>query len=224
MKLLLVEDNQDIAELIFDYFEGDGVALDYAATGNQGAYLASTECYDCIILDLMLPGVDGMTICRKLREEGNNTPIVILTARDTNEDLLNGLRDGADDYVVKPFELEVLEARIQAVLRRAGGIGFSKQYICGPLKIDVQTRQVYRDDTLLRLNPTCYSILLLLAQNYPSPTSRQEIERHIWQDDPPDEDILRKHMYQLRKVVDKPFEKTIVKTLPKIGYTLECGA
>ena len=109
MNILLVEDNRDIAELIFDYFEADGVTLDYAATGKQGLNLALEHDYDCIILDIMLPGIDGLTICQILRETGKNTPIIMLTARDTKEDLLDGLNGGADDYLVKPFALEILE-------------------------------------------------------------------------------------------------------------------
>lgn len=221
MKLLLVEDNKDIAELIFDYFELAGATLDYAATGTHGATLASEETYDCIILDIMLPGVDGLTICHRLRTEGNNTPIIMLTARDTRNDLLAGFKDGADDYVVKPFELEVLQARINAVVRRSGGIGFQKEFICGPLKIQLNTRKVYRESTLLTLNPTCYSILLLLVKNHPSPTNKRDVERHLWGDDLPDSDILRKHIYQLRKVVDKPFATDLIRTIPKVGYVIE---
>lgn len=224
MKLLLVEDNKDIAELIFDYFEGNGATLDYAANGNQGLALASQGSYDCIILDIMLPGIDGLSICQMLREQGNNAPIIMLTARDTNEDILHGFHGGADDYVVKPFELEVLEARIAALVRRFGGIGFQKQHQCGPIRIDVQTRQVFRDHTQLRLNPTCYALLLLLVQHHPTPISREQIEYHIWDDDPPDEDVLRKHIYQLRQIVDKPFAQPLIKTLPKVGYVLEIAA
>lgn len=220
MKLLLVEDSKDIADVIFEYFERTGATMDYAANGNQGAVLAEKGSYDCIILDIMLPGMDGLSICQHLREQGNNTPIIILTARDTNEDILSGFNDGADDYVVKPFELEVLEARINAIIRRTAGIGFQKEYICGPLRINVNTRQIFRGNTLLRLNPTCYAILQLLTQKHPLHTTREEIERHIWNDEPPDEDVLRKHIYQLRKVVDKPFEQSIIKTLPKIGYVI----
>ena len=109
MKLLLIEDNKDIAEVIFEYFEQAGAVLDYAANGNQGLELALHESYDCIITDVMLPGKDGLSICAELREQGVNTPIIMLTARDTREDMLLGFHNGADDYVVKPFELELLE-------------------------------------------------------------------------------------------------------------------
>lgn len=220
MKLLLVEDNKDIADVIFDYFESAGMTMDYAANGMQGLSLASSENYDCIILDIMLPGIDGLSVCKQLREEGRDTPIIMLTARDTNEDTLMGFQHGADDYVIKPFELEVLEARIRAVLRRTSGTGFKKEVLCGPLRIDVQARQAYRENVLLKLNPTCYSILVLLARQSPNPVAREDIERHLWGDEPPEEDVLRKHIYHLRKVVDKPFASELITTIPKVGYSI----
>lgn len=221
MKILLVEDNRDIADVIFDYFDRPDYILDYAATGTHAEKLTREESYDCIILDIMLPGVDGISLCQQLRKDFINTPVIMLTARDTNEDILQGLNCGADDYVVKPFELEVLEARINAVVRRFDKIGFQKELACGPLKIDVNARRVSRQSCDLRLNPTCYAILLLLAKNSPNPVSREDIERQIWDDDPPEEDVLRKHIYQLRTVVDKPFQQQIIKTFPKIGYAIE---
>ena len=221
MKILLVEDNKDIAEIIFDHFEASGCVLDYAANGNQGLFLANSGSYDCIILDIMLPGIDGITLCQQLRDEGNNTPIIMLTARDTGTDMLAGFKHGADDYVVKPFDLDILQARIHAVTRRSGGLAFQKHYQCGPLRIDVQAHQVFREQTLLKLNPTCYEILLLLAKKHPQPVSREEIERTLWQDEPPQQDILRKHIYQLRKIVDAPHNRSIIKTLPKVGYAIE---
>lgn len=227
MKLLLIEDNKEVAELIFDYMEnissdiGDNYDLDYAMSGTQGLWLASENRYDCIILDLMLPGLDGLSLCQQLRDKGVNTPIIMLTARDTNEDILAGLRTGADDYIVKPFDLEVLHARIETVMRRAGNLGFSKQINCGPLIIDVEARKVSREERSLNLNPSCFSILVLLAQKHPAPASREEIIDAIWKDDIPDDDILRKHIYHLRQIVDKPFGSPIIKTLPKVGYSLD---
>lgn len=220
MKLLLVEDNKDIAELIFDFFENVGVAMDYASNGIQGLNLASSEDYDCIILDIMLPGLDGLSVCQELREQGNDTPVIMLTARDTNDDTLEGFQHGADDYVIKPFELEVLQARIQAVIRRCSGAGFKKEIVCGSLHIDVQTRAASWDGKPLKLNPTCYAILLLLARSYPNPVQRNDIERHLWGDEPPEEDVLRKHIYHLRKVLDKPFAQELITTIPKVGYAL----
>ena len=220
MKVLLVEDCQSVAEVIFDYFEESDIELDYAATGTLGLSLAQSQKFDCIVLDIMLPGIDGISLCQQLRAEGVNTPIIMLTARDTNSDMLLGLRQGADDYIVKPFNLELLEARIHSVIRRHSGTGFVLQLTCGPITLDVNTHQVWRGKQEIKLTPTCFKILNLLVKNSPNVVSRQEIENVLWPDDLPDQDILRKHVYQLRNKMDKPFEENIIETIPKLGYRL----
>lgn len=143
MKILLVEDSKAVAEVVYDYFEGtqfEGVAydFDYAPTGSLGFQLAQENRYDCIILDIMLPGMDGISVCKELRALGNDTPIIMLTARDTNQDMLTGLKTGADDYVVKPFDLELLEARIEAVIRRTKGSGFKTSLTVGDLTMEAK--------------------------------------------------------------------------------------
>lgn len=220
MKVLLVEDTQAVAEVIFDYFEQTQVELDYAANGNLGLTLAQQEQFDCIILDIMLPGMDGLSVCQALRESGNNTPIIMLTARDTNSDMLTGLKQGADDYIVKPFDLELLEARMEAVVRRSSKVGFQQSLTCGPLKIDLATKQVWRDGEEIKLNYSGFKILSYMMEQHPSVASKQSIEELLWQDDLPDSDLLRKHIYQLRSKVDKPFDFEVIKTVPKIGYKL----
>jgi DNA-binding response OmpR family regulator len=220
LKILLVEDCQSVAEVIFDYFEDSEIELDYAATGTLGLSLAQSQKFDCIILDIMLPGLDGISLCQQLRAEGNNTPIIMLTARDTNSDMLLGLRQGADDYIVKPFNLELLEARIHSVIRRNSGAGFITQMTCGPITVDVNTHQVWRGKQEIKLTPICYKILNLLVKKSPSVVSRQEVEYILWADELPDQDILRKHIYQLRNKIDKPFQDNIIETVPKLGYRL----
>ncbi|MAG75955.1 MAG: DNA-binding response regulator [Colwelliaceae bacterium] len=220
MKVLLVEDTQAVAEVIFDYFEGSKVQLDYAANGLLGLSLALQGDFDCIILDIMLPGLDGLSICQQLRESGNNTPIIMLTARDTNADMLKGLKQGADDYIVKPFDLELLEARMEAVVRRSGNLGFQKQVSCGPLTIDVSRKQVWRSGQEIQLNPSTFKILAFMVEQHPNVATKQKIEELLWQDDLPDSDLLRKHIYQLRTKVDKPFEQELIITVPKVGYKL----
>lgn len=220
MKVLLVEDCQSVAEVIFDYFEELDFDLDYAATGTLGLSLAQSQKFDCIILDIMLPGVDGISLCQQLRAEGNNTPIIMLTARDTNNDILLGLRQGADDYIVKPFNLELLEARIHSVTRRHSGTAFITQMTCGPITLDINTHQVWRGKQEIKLTPICFKILSLLVKKSPHVVSRQEIEEVLWSDNLPDQDILRKHVYQLRHKIDKPFTAHIIETVPKLGYRL----
>ena len=169
----------------------------------------------------MLPGIDGISLCSQLRASGNNTPIIMLTARDTNADMLIGLRQGADDYIVKPFDLELLEARIISVTRRSSGSGFKTQLQCGEIKIDLDSHQVWRGEVQIKLNPSCFNILKLLVEKYPAIATKQDIEHLLWQNDLPDQDILRKHIYQLRTKFDKPFSQELIKTVPKLGYKLE---
>ena len=161
MKLLLIEDHKNIADIIFDYFEIKGYQLDYAHNGLQGYDLARQQHYDLIILDVMLPKMDGLTVCKKLREDGISTPILMLTARDTREDILSGFSQGADDYLVKPFDLDILDARIKALTRRhSGGAGKTSLHF-SKLKLNFSNRVLHREGQELSLNPTQFIILKL---------------------------------------------------------------
>lgn len=219
MKLLLVEDSKEVAEIIYDYFEGE--QLDYAATGTQGLSLASSNQYDCIILDIMLPGLDGLSVCQQLREQGVLTPIIMLTARDTNQDMLSGLTIGADDYIVKPFDLELLEARIEAVLRRTNRSAFKQSITIGELSLNLTNHQVTRQGKPIQLNPSCFKILKVMMQKHPDIATRDDITNTLWSDDLPDNDVLRKHIYLLRTKVDKGYDFDMIKTIPKVGYKID---
>jgi DNA-binding response OmpR family regulator len=218
--VLLIEDHKNVAEVIFDYFEDSEFELDYAATGTRGLDLASSNNYDCIVLDLMLPGINGLDICKSLRGSGDDTPIIMLTARDTDEDMLLGFDTGADDYLIKPFKVELLEARLISLTRRYSGGGFKTEYIQGELKLNKATYQVWRSGDEIKLSPSCFKILHILIERYPEVVTREEIEMRLWQDELPMNDLLRKHIYQLRKKVDGAYEKELIETIPKIGYKL----
>lgn len=218
--VLLVEDNTQVANVIFDYFEDSIFSLDYAATGTQGLSLAQKNKYDLFILDVMLPGIDGVTLCQKLRDDECNAAIIMLTARDTNEDVLKGLKSGADDYIVKPFDLELLEARMETVLKRTKSNSYSTEKTLGPLKLSKSSKRVWRDDIEIKLTPTGFDILSILMENHPNLTLREDLEAKLWDDQPPDSDVLRKHIYQLRSQLDKPFKKELIVTIPKTGYRL----
>jgi len=220
MKVLLVEDSQEVAEIIYDYFEDTSIELDYAATGTLGLQLAKEQNFDCIILDVMLPGIDGISVCQQLRASGKDTPIIMLTARDTNQDIKLGLNIGADDYLVKPFDIDILEARINSLIRRSAGSGFKTSISYGVLSLDLKTNQVWRNKTEIILNPSCFKILKLMVEKSPAIASRSDIEYILWPDGSPDQDILRKHIYQLRSKVDKPFSQELIKTVPKLGYRI----
>ena len=220
-QLLLIEDHRDIAEMVFEFFEQRGYALDHAGDGITGLHLAVSNRYDVIILDLLLPGMDGIAVCEKLRRESRcNTPILMLTARDTLQDKVSGLEAGADDYLVKPFDMLELDARVRALMRRHRGDVSPELLRVGDLTLDMGTLQVERAGRLLDISPTGMKILKVLMRASPRLVTRREIEREVWGDDLPDSDTLRSHVYNLRKVVDKPFPEPMICTLQSIGYRL----
>ncbi len=220
IRVLIVEDNQDIVENMADFLETKGFVLDFAMDGIGGLHLAITNPYDVIVLDIMLPGMDGITLCRKLRQDANNmTPVLMLTARDTLEDKLVGFDSGADDYLVKPFALQELAARIMALSGRRNRGARTLQV--ADLVMDVGTLEVRRGETLLELNNTCTSILKILMDAAPEVVTRGRLEYELWGDDPPDSDALRSHMYTLRKKIDKPFDTALVETVHGKGFRLK---
>jgi len=219
--ILLVEDNHDIAAMVGDHLEMAGHEVDFAADGITGLHLAVTGEFDAIVLDLMLPGMDGVEICRKLRNEaGKLTPILMLTARDTLEDKVAGLDAGADDYLVKPFEIEELDARLRAMLRRASGEVAAEVLRIGELEVNTGTLQVKREGKSIMLTPIGLKLLIALLKASPRVLSRQTLERAVWGNIAPDSDALRSHLYNLRKAIDKPFEKPMLHNVPGLGYRL----
>lgn len=221
MKILLVEDHQEIAGIIFDFFEIKGFQLDYARDGLQGFELASNNHYDVIILDVMLPHLDGLSVCQKLRKHGIDTPILMLTARDSNNDILDGFEHGADDYLVKPFDLNILAARLNALYKRRSGNAATKAITFSNLTLDLASRTLRRNECTFQLNQTLFTIMKTLMLRAPDIASRDEIINQVWQDDSPEDDVLRHHIYQLRSQIDKPFKHAYIHTIPKVGYQLK---
>ena len=219
--VLLIEDNHDIAAMVGDHLERAGYEVDYAADGITGLHLAVTQEVDVIVLDLMLPGMDGLDVCRKLRgEAAMTTPILMLTARDTLEDKVAGLDAGADDYLVKPFDLAELDARLRALLRRAGGELAAEVLRVADLELDTGTLEASRAGQRLNLTPIGMKLLTALLKAAPRVLSRRELERAVWGDIAPDSDALRSHLYNLRKIIDKPFDRPLLHTVPGLGYRL----
>ncbi len=218
MRLLIIEDNADILANIVDYLEAAGHVVDCAQNGPGGLHLALTGSYDLIVLDIMLPGMDGYQVCRSLRDSGKHTPIIMLTARDTLDDRLHGLREGADDYLVKPFALAELAARIDAVLRRSQG--FQPRLQVADLQLDLDTWQVSRAGQPLKLNPACLKLLEILMRRSPAVVRREDLEHALWGDQPPPSDSLRSHLHLLRQAVDRPFAHSLLHTVHGIGYRL----
>jgi DNA-binding response OmpR family regulator len=220
MRILVIEDNRDILANVLDYLQLKGFTVDCAQDGLTGLHLATTGHFDLIILDIMLPGIDGYQVCQRLRDDGNNdVPILMLTARDALDDRLKGLRAGADDYLIKPFALSELVARVEAILRRSQGLR-KRQLKVADLVYDLDTLYVSRAGQALKLNPLGLKLLAVLMQKSPAVVRREALEEALWGDDCPDSDSLRSHIHQLRQVLDKPFETPLLHTLHGVGYRL----
>ena len=221
MLVLLVEDHRLLAETLIDYLETESIDVDYAANGLQGLEIARTQPFDAIILDVNLPGIDGFTICEQLRQTYKiDTPILMLTARDQLEDRIKGFENGADDYLIKPFESQELVMRLKALVKRDRGQVTQKLLTVGSLKLDTGKMQIWRDDVLIEVSPTSFKILNILVRAYPEVVTREQIEQELWGSDVPDTDTLRSHVYNLRKAVDHPFEKAMIQTVKGVGLKL----
>jgi DNA-binding response OmpR family regulator len=218
---LIIEDNPDIVANLYGFLEPLGYTLDVALSGTAGVARASSAHYDVIVLDLELPGLDGIEVCRQLRKEQRlATPILMLTARDTVKDKLAGFEVGADDYLVKPFSLVALEARLKALVRRARNENVEHILEFGEIQLDLSRNVATRAGHKLALTPTGYKLLEALMRKAPALISREELMREIWGDDPPDSDALRTHIHALRQAIDRPFAKPMLRTLPGSGYRL----
>lgn len=221
MRVLIIEDDSDLAANLYDYLEAKGHTADAAGDGVTGLHLAITQDYDVIIMDINLPGMDGMTACGKLRREaGKQTPVLMLTARDTLDDKLAGFDSGADDYLVKPFALQELLARLTALGKRSRDKDAAQLLQVADLSFNPQTLEVKRAHQSISLTPTGLKILQLLMQNSPHVVTREKIEQALWQDSPPDSDALRAHMHTLRNAVDRPFAQRLIHTIHGIGFKL----
>ncbi|MGD9945380.1 MAG: response regulator transcription factor [Burkholderiaceae bacterium] len=221
MRLLVIEDNPSLVANLFDYFEVRGHVLDVAPDGITGLHLATTQSYDAIVLDWMLPRLSGPEVLQRLRDgHASPVPVIMLTARDELPDKIAGFRAGADDYLTKPFALPELEVRLEALLARSQGRHWRKTLQVHDLRMDLSTLEVSRAGKPLRLYPACRKLLETLMLASPAAVTRQQLESALWGDDPPDGDMLRSHIYELRRSVDGPFPVKLIQTLPRIGYRL----
>jgi DNA-binding response OmpR family regulator len=220
MRILIIEDNPDIAANIGDYLDDRGHIVDFAGDGVTGLHLAVVEDFDAIVLDLALPGMDGLEVCRKLREDaGKNTPVLMLTARDRLEDKIAGFATGADDYLVKPFALQEVEVRLDALARRGRRSG-ARVLTVGDLIYNLDTLTVNRAGKEIELNPIGLKLLESLMESSPNVVTRSELEKQVWGEELPDSDSLRVHIHSLRALIDKPFDSKMIQTRHGIGYRL----
>ena len=220
-KILIIEDNPDIVANIYAFFEPKGFELDNAHNGISGLALAANNRYDVILLDVMLPGMDGTKLCKTTREEWHNkTPILMLTARDTILDKVAGFDSGADDYLVKPFSLVELELRIKALIRRQQDEYFEHSITVGDVTLNASEHKVIRAGSVLKLTPTGFKILNILMSASPRVVSKNELEEKVWGEDIPSSDALRTHLHGVRVQVDKPFVTPVIVTVPGVGYQI----
>lgn len=218
--VLLIEDHADLAATIGDELEARGYTVDFAADGASGLGLALSQHFDVIVLDLMLPKLDGIEVCRQLRTQRVGTPILMLTARDQVADKIEGFDSGTDDYLVKPFDMNELAARIRALLRRSQGEVNESELRVADLVFDTGSLRVQRDGKRIELSPTCLRILRILMRESPNVVARDKLEQELWGDLLPDSDTLRSHMYNLRREIDRPFQVKLLQTLPGIGFRM----
>ena len=220
-RLLIIEDNPELVANLYDFFEPLGYVLEDARDGATGLRMATQNDYDAILLDLMLPRLDGMALCHKLRQEFQNpVPVLMLTARDPVDDRVQGFALGADDYLVKPFSLKELDARIKALVRRAQGRQVQGALVWEDLRVEALAPQALRQGQAIRLTPTTHKLLLCLMRAAPAVVKKQAMEYLLWGDDPPESGALRTHIHDLRQQIDKNFTCALVETVHGIGWRL----
>ena len=221
LRVLVVEDSQALSKLLANLFEGAGHRIDFAADGVQGLDLALQDPPDVMVLDLGLPRLDGLQVCRELRARADrHIPVLMLTARDAVTDKLQGFEAGADDYLAKPFSGEELLARCVALSRRHR-LGEAHQLRIGSLMLDRRKGTASREGRELQLNTTAMQILLALAESHPRPLSRTELVERIWGQDVPPSDPLRTHLYLLRKELDGATRTPMLHNIHGVGYRLQ---
>ncbi|HXI84624.1 MAG TPA: response regulator transcription factor [Verrucomicrobiae bacterium] len=221
MKVLLVEDSARLQMSVGRALRKAGYALDVTDNGEEGLWQAEANDYDVIVLDIMLPKLDGLSLLRQLRQKGKGTHVLLLTARDTVEDRVQGLQLGADDYLVKPFALEELLARVEALCRRAYG---SKQtrLVIADLEIDTSAKEVFRAGNLVRLKPREYLLLEYLARRSGEVVTRGEIEAHLYDDSvDPMSNVVESAVCSLRKKISAPNPAPLIHTRHGLGYVLK---
>lgn len=224
MRILIIEDDATIAANLYDFLEARGHSIDAAADGVTGLHLAITQVFDAIVLDLGLPGMDGLVLARKLRDEAHvETPILMLTARDTLDDRLEGFARGADDYLVKPFSLKEVEARLTALHKRSSGRVTTRLLEAGLLTLDPKTMTVRFAGNEVKLPPKCLRILELLMREPGRVVSRDEIERLVWGEAQETSDTLRSHLHMLRRALTAAGGHDPIETLHGVGYRVQTG-
>jgi two-component system, OmpR family, response regulator len=221
MRLLLIEDDQKIAAFIIKGFKAEGFAVDHAADGLKGLDLGLTEPYDAIVVDLMLPKLDGLSVIENLRKQKVTVPVIILSAKDSVNDRVKGLQIGSDDYLPKPFAFAELLARVQALMRRRSGSTETTHLKVGDLSLDLITREVSRAGRRIELQPLEYSLLAYLMCNSGKVVSKTMIMEHVWDYHfDPQTNVVEARICRLRDKIEKEFDSKLIHTIRGVGYVL----
>ena len=222
MRILLVEDDGKIASFIVKGFKAESFAVDHAADGEDGLHLALTEPYDAAIIDLMLPKLDGLSLIEQMRREKIRTPVIILSARGSVDDRVQGLHTGGDDYLTKPFAFSELLARVQALIRRSTDVSEPTKLMVSDITINIVTREVVRAGKTIELQPLEFSLLEYLMRNAGRVVSKTMIMEHVWDyyfD--PQTNVVESRIYKLREKIDKDFSNKLIHTVRGVGYVLK---
>ena len=223
LTILVVEDHPTIARQIVDFLDGLKWQTDHAASGALAIDLATRNAYDVVLLDLNLPDMDGLDVCRAIKARApRNVPVLMLTARDAFEDKARGFHDGADDYLTKPFDLRELALRCEALARR-GQLHVSQEMQLGPLTLLLREKRTLYNGVPVPLTLAGFRILLKMCSVYPHALSRSALMHELWGANPPDSDALKSHIYALRKQLELASAQKLIVTIPQLGYRLELG-
>jgi len=222
MRILLIEDDRSIADFILRGLREEGFAVDHTDNGEDGLHLALTEPYDTAIVDLMLPRLDGLSVIRRLRDARSRTPVIILSAKGSVEDRVQGLHSGGDDYLTKPFAISELVARVQALIRRSSGIADPTVIQVADLRIDLLSREVRRGGARVDLQPKEYALLEYLMRNAGRVVTKTMIIEHVWDYNfDPGTNVVEARVCRLRDKIDKPFARKLIQTIRGAGYVLK---
>jgi two-component system, OmpR family, response regulator len=222
VRILLVEDDAKIASFIVKGLKATGYAIDHASNGKEGLHLALTESYDTAIIDIMLPGLDGLSLIEEIRKSKVRTPIIILSAKGSVNDRVKGLQTGGDDYLTKPFAFSELLARVQALIRRSSGATDPTTLTAGDLSMNLLTREVTRKGKQIELQPMEFSLLEYLMRNVDRVVSKTMIMEHVWDYNfDPQTNVVEARICRLRDKIDRDFEKKLIHTIRGVGYVFK---
>jgi len=221
MRILLVEDDVKIASFVEKGLQAAGYAVDHAPDGEAGLHLALTEPYDAAVVDIMLPKLNGLSLIEELRQKKINTPVIVLSAKDSVDDRVKGLQTGSDDYITKPFAFSELLARVQALIRRAGGLSEPTRLAVGNLAMNLLSREVVREGRRIELQPIEFSLLEYLLRNAGRVVSKTMIMEHVWDYNfDPQTNVVEARISRLRDKIDRDFSKKLIHTIRGVGYVL----